>query len=81
MCNLRSIGWADLRYYPNVKFTRTNVRMLTKDLLKESTERDRSVHRWTPLPGTITSYRDTKVSATSTRRSPVCTDHPVVDLG
>ena len=45
MCNLRSIGWADLRYYPNVKFTGTNVRMLMKDLLKESTELDHSVHR------------------------------------
>jgi len=43
VCNLRSIGWADLRYNPNVKFTRKNVRMLTKDLLKEPTERDRSV--------------------------------------
>ena len=26
MCNLRSIGWADLRYNPNVKFTREKVR-------------------------------------------------------
>ena len=66
---LHSIGEADLRYYPNVKFTRMNVRMLTKDLLKEPTERDRSVHKRTPIPGTITSYANTEVSATSPRRS------------
>ena len=24
VCNLRSIGWADLRYNPNVKFTRND---------------------------------------------------------
>ena len=62
VCNLRSIGWADLRYNPNVKFTREKVRMLTKDLLKEPTERERSVHKRTPIPGTITSYANTKVS-------------------
>ena len=69
VCNLRSIGWADLRYNPNVKFTREKVRMLTKDLLKEPTERERSVHKRTPIPGTITGYANTKVSATSPRRS------------
>ena len=69
MCNLRGIGWADLRCYPNVKFTRMNVRMLTKDLLKELTERERSVHKRAPIPGTITGYANTKVLATSPRRS------------
>ena len=37
-------------------------------------ERERSVYRWTPIPGTTTSYHDTKVSATSTRLSIVGID-------